>query len=270
MRARSRHASAACSIGVLLWAGGADYGRIHAVTFGPEPDFVHEILLADDDDAFRAHRFGNTAARGQKINRKHSRAGCLEKIRDEQADQALPHHQDAVPQARFGLANGVKGNRAKRCVSGLPICNFLRNWRGEHVRHRDIFRVKGAFRPAARDAITDSKRPLRFIHRDDDPGGAIAKRARRFKPVANFVQGAPPAHVSGDFHDFAHLVWTRFGLLEQVHARLLHLHLFRAGADHRVRDAHENASGRGRRLRHLLQLDPAILILGDLFHNFRT
>ena len=89
------------------------------------------------------------------------------------------------------------------------------------------------------------------------------------EPVADFLQRRLPAQCPGGVEDFADLIRAGLGFLEQIHPRLLDLHFFGADADDRMSDAHEQSPRRRRGPGHLLQFEPAVLILGDLFHRAR-
>ena len=98
-----------------------------------------------------------------------------------------------------------------------------------------------------------------------DPGGAVAQRAGNLEAVADFLHCGAPAERAGRVEHLAHLVRARARLLQQVHARLLDLHFLGADADDRVSEPHEDAAGRGGGRRDVLQLQSAVLVLGDLF-----
>ena len=126
--------------------------------------------------------------------------------------------------------------------------------------------MKGAFRPSASHAISDPEPGVEGINRHDHPRRAVAERARALQPIAHFIQRGAPSEVARHFHDFADLVGAGARLLEQVHLGLRHLHLFGAAADDGMRDADKHTPGRGRGCRHVLELNPSVLVLGDLFH----
>src|SRR5204863_7752302 len=127
-------------------------------------------------------------------------------------------------------------------------------------------RVKRTLGAGAGDAVAYPKTSVRRIDRDDHPRGAVTERRRSFQPVAHLFQGRAPAQTAGGVQDFSNLIGTGARLLEQTHAGLLDLHFLGADADDRMGRAHEHAPGGRGWLRHLLQLEPAVLVLCDLLH----
>src|SRR5260221_231399 len=77
---------------------------------------------------------------------------------------------------------------------------------------------------------------------------------------------AAPAEGLGGGQNFANLIRTGARFLHEIHARLLDLHFFGAGADEGMGGADQDSARRSDGHRHLLQFQSAILVLRDLFH----
>src|SRR5439155_3426446 len=98
-------------------------------------------------------------------------------------------------------------------------------------------------------------------------GRAVPKRGGCFEPVADFFQRGFPAEITRRLEYLADLVRTRTGLLQKVQPGLLDLHFFGADTDHRMGRTNEHAARRWGWKRNILQLEAAVLVLRDLFHD---
>ena len=242
-----------------------DHRRIDAVAVGPLANLVLQILRRRNDHPLGTHRRSMLAARLIEVHRHDTRAVGLEQAGDQQTDEPLPHHQHPIAETRLGLAHRLHRDGEQCRVSRLPHRHLLRHLGHEHVRHGDVLGVKRALGTAASHAVADAKTGVALVHRLDNPGRAVAERRRRREAVAHLFVGGLPADVSCGIDHLAHLVGPGLGFLEQVHLGLLDLHFLGADRDDRVRRAHQHPSRWRDGPRYLLQFQPAVLILGNLF-----
>ncbi len=263
-------AAVAQRVGALLdrcVAVGADtdHRGVDAVAVGPLANLVLQILRRRNHHPLGTHRGRVLAARLVEVHRHDARAVCLKQAGNQQADQPLPHHQHPIAKARLGLAHRLHRDGEQRRVGRLPHRHLLRHPGHEHVRHGDVLGMERALGAAARHAVADAKTGVAFIHRLDNPGRAVAERRRRREPVAHFFVGGLPADVPRGIDHLANLIRPGFGFLKQIHLGLLDLHFLSADRDDGVCRAHQHPARWRDGARHLLQFQPSVLILGNLF-----
>jgi hypothetical protein len=254
--------------GCIARRGGREDDGVHAVAFGPRAHVLREIVLAQDDDGFSAHRLCIGGPRRRQIDGHHSHARGTQDAGDEQTDEPLTHDEHALAHSRIELAHGLQRDRGDRRIGSPPVLEPFGHARGEQVGHRDELRVKGAFGSTDCHAIADAETGIQGVDHLDHARGAVAEGRRHLEAVAHLFERGAPAERSRRVEHLAHLVRTCAGFLKQVHARLLHLHLLGSRADHGVRDTHENAAGWRGRLWHFLQLEPSVLVLRYLHHEY--
>ncbi len=243
--------------------GGEDRG-IDAETVSPGACLLPQVLLPGNDDSFRAHRRGQRAPGGCDVEREHARSAGTQESGNQQADESLSNDQHPLAQGGLQLPYGLKRNGRDGRVGGLPVIDAVRDVGGQHVGDRGVFGMKRAFGAADCNTITDAETRVARVDRLDDARGAIAERAGNLQTVTDFLDRRAPAERFGRVEYLPHLVRARARLLQQVHARLLDFHLLRADTDDGVGEAHQDAARWGSGERHVLQLEPAVLVLGNL------